>query len=212
MNEFASDRQALADRLARRESLHDEVKDAIASVPRHEFVPESRQHRAYRDMPLPIGADQTISAPHIVARMTEDLDVDEGDDVLEIGTGCGYHAAVTAEVVGAEHVYSVEYEESLATEARETLDRLGYGGISVRIGDGHEGWPDHAQYDAAYLTCAAAAFPDAVVDQVRTGGTLLGPIGQRRQYLVNATKREDGGLDEDRGVAVRFVPLRGGGD
>ena len=209
MPDFASDRQALADTLVRRESLSGDVTEAMAMVPRHEFVPEHRRNRAYRDTPLPIGANQTISAPHMVARMAEDLDLDPGDDVLEIGTGCGYHAAVTAEVVGPENVYTVEYEESLARDARERLDRLGYGDISIRIGDGHEGWPEHAPYEAAYLTCAAHEFPDAVVDQVRAGGTLLAPIGNRRQYLVQATKREDGSLDEERGIPVRFVPLRG---
>lgn len=210
MEDYAAARRSLAERIAKRESVSDRVREAIEAVPRHEFVPEARRERAYRDTPLPIGAGQTISAPHIVARMTDALELEPGDDVLEIGTGCGYHAAVTAEVVGPEHVYTVEYEESLAADARERLDRLGYGDISVRTGDGHEGWPEHAPYDAAYLTCAARDFPDAVVAQVRPGGRLLGPIGNGRQYLEHATKREDGSLDRERGVAVRFVPLRGG--
>lgn len=210
MSDFAAERRSLAERVAKRESASDRVKRALEAVPRHEFVPDARRNRAYRDTPLPIGQGQTISAPHIVARMTDLLGVERGDDVLEIGTGCGYHAAVTAEVVGPGHVYSVEYEPSLARDARERLDRLGYGDIHIRTGDGHEGWPEHAPYDAAYLTCAASEFPQAVIDQVRPGGTLLGPIGDNRQYLVRAVKRPDGTIDETRGIAVRFVPLRGG--
>jgi protein-L-isoaspartate(D-aspartate) O-methyltransferase len=128
--------------------------------------------------------------------------------VLEIGTGCGYHAAVTAEIVGPEHVYSVEYEPELADQARETLEQMGYGGISIRTGDGREGWPEHAPFDRAYLTCAASEFPSAVADQVRTGGVVLGPIGDHRQTLVRAYKQADGVLDREKHGGVRFVPLR----
>jgi len=201
-------RERLVDRLARR--VDDEsVLDAMRAVPRHEFVPESRRGAAYEDRPLPIGSGQTISAPHMVAVMADVLDLRPGEDVLEIGTGCGYHAAVTAELVGAEHVYSVEFEPDLAGAARERLADLGYGGVSVRVGDGHEGWPEHAPYDAAYLTCAAPAFPDAVVEQVRDGVRLLAPIGDGHQELVLACK--DGGrLERERHGGVRFVPMRGG--
>jgi protein-L-isoaspartate(D-aspartate) O-methyltransferase len=183
---------------------------AMRAVPRHEFVPEGRRRRAYRDTPLPIGEGQTISAPHMVATMVDQLALSPGDDVLEIGTGCGYHAAVTAEVVGADHVYSVEYHEPLAAAARERFERLGYGAIGVRAGDGHEGWPEHAPYDAAYLTCAASTLPDAVVEQVRPGGRVLAPVGDRRQRLVLVHRREDGTLDRERLGGVRFVPMRGG--
>jgi protein-L-isoaspartate(D-aspartate) O-methyltransferase len=208
MPDFAAERDALVDRLAAREDLDAATEAAMRAVPRHEFVPEGRRSDAYADRPLPIGEGQTISAPHMVAIMTDLLDLEPGLSVLEIGTGCGYHAAVTAEIVGAEHVYSVEYHEALARDARETLADLGYDGVSVRAGDGKEGWPEHAPYDRAYLTCAAESFPSAVVEQVRDGGLLLGPIGDGRQRLIRARKREDGSLDRESHGGVRFVPLQ----
>ncbi|MFB6229132.1 MAG: protein-L-isoaspartate(D-aspartate) O-methyltransferase [Halobacteriales archaeon] len=182
---------------------------AMRAVPRHAFVPERQRKHAYEDRPLPIGGDQTISAPHMVAMMVDRLALEPGETVLEIGTGCGYHAAVTAEVVGAENVYSVEYRANLAENARETLADLGYGAVSVRTGDGHEGWPEHAPYDAAYLTCAADSFPDAVVEQTRSGGRILAPLGTTHQRLVYAEKTGDG-LRREEGSRVRFVPMQGG--
>jgi protein-L-isoaspartate(D-aspartate) O-methyltransferase len=187
--------------------------DALRAVPRHEFVPPAHCEAAYADRPLPIGADQTVSAPHMVGRMTDLLAPAKGDRVLEIGTGCGYHAAVTAELAG--EVRSVEYHASLAEEARERLARLGYGNADVRVGDGHEGLPEHAPYDAAYLTCAASAIPDAVIEQLRSGGRVVAPIetdsllGRGGQTLVRATKRRDGSLDRERHGSVRFVRMRG---
>jgi protein-L-isoaspartate(D-aspartate) O-methyltransferase len=202
------ERRDLADALARRPNVSDRVADAIRTVPRHEFVPENKRGAAYDDRPLPIGEGQTISAPHMVAIMATELDLSDGDRVLEIGTGCGYHAAVTAELVGAENVFSVEFVPALAERARDTLERAGYGAVSVRDGDGHEGWPEHAPYDAAYLTCAAPEFPTAVVDQVREGGRLVAPIGTGRQRLVVADKT-DGSLDRRDEGAVRFVEMQG---
>ncbi|MFC7141395.1 protein-L-isoaspartate(D-aspartate) O-methyltransferase [Halosimplex aquaticum] len=200
-------RQRLVERLAGR--VDDErVLDAMESVPRHEFVPEGQREGAYRDRPLPIGEGQTISAPHMVAIMADLLDLRPGDEVLEIGTGCGYHAAVTAELVGPEHVYSVEYHDRLADQARERLERLGYEGVSVRAGDGKGGWPGHAPYDRAYLTCAAPSIPDSVVEQVRPSGYVLAPVGRGRQTLVRARRRADGSLDREEHGAVRFVELQ----
>jgi protein-L-isoaspartate(D-aspartate) O-methyltransferase len=148
----------------------------------------------------------------MVAMMVDQLDLSPGESVLEIGTGCGYHAAVTAELVGPENLYSVEYHESLAESARAKLDQFGDGEVSIRVGDGHEGWPDYAPYDAAYLTCAAADFPTAVVEQVRPDGRLLGPLesggslgGQR---LIFARRRADGSLARDARGRVRFVPMQ----
>ena len=222
-----SDRESRADRSAdeRFEAARDRLVDSLAdrgrierpatiealrSVPRHEFVPEGRRDAAYADRPLPIGAGQTISAPHMVGIMCDRLAPDPGDRILEIGTGCGYHAAVTAEIVGSEHVYTVEYVEALAAEARRRLDRLGYGGIGVRTGDGWDGWPEHAPYDGAYLTCAAPELPEAVTEQVRVGGRIVAPIGSGgTQTLVEATRTE-GGLDRQRHGGVRFVPMEGG--
>jgi protein-L-isoaspartate(D-aspartate) O-methyltransferase len=185
-----------------------ETVEALRAVPRHEFVPESRRDSAYADRPLPIGNDQTVSAPHMVGIMCDLLGLSSGDEVLEIGTGCGYHAAVTAEIVGAGNVYSVEYHADLAADAERRLAELGYE-VNVRSGDGHEGWPEHAPFDAAYLTCAATELPDRVVEQLRVGGVLVAPIGSGRQTLVRVTKTDAGLEREDHG-AVRFVPMQGG--
>jgi protein-L-isoaspartate(D-aspartate) O-methyltransferase len=183
------------------------TREALSTVPRHEFVPEAQRKNAYDDRPLPIGEDQTISAPHMVAMMTDLLAPEAGDSVLEIGTGCGYHAAVTAAIAGG--VRSVEYHASLAESARERLARLGYD-VEIRVGDGHDGWPEHAPYDGAYLTCAAPEIPAAVVEQVRPGGCIVAPVGRRRQTLVRARRRADGGLDTETHGGVRFVSMQGG--
>jgi len=203
-------RERMVERLRERGDVGEVGAAALSAVPRHEFVPAERREDAYEDRPLPIGAGQTISAPHMVGRMVEALGVGDGDRVLEVGTGCGYHAAVTAAVVGAANVFSVEFHAELAARARETLARTGFGDVSVRVGDGHEGWPEHAPYDAAYLTCAAPEFPAAVVEQVHPGGTVLGPLGERRQTLVRGVRRADGGLDREDLVGVRFVRMQGG--
>jgi protein-L-isoaspartate(D-aspartate) O-methyltransferase len=208
MTDWAAKRDAMVDALTRREDLSEETLAAMRAVPRHAFVPEGKRHAAYDDTPLPIGEGQTISAPHMVAMMAELLDLQSGDTVLEIGTGCGYHAAVTAEIVGAEHVYSVEYHDRLASEARETLRKVGYGAVSVRAGDGKQGWPEHAPYGRAYLTCAAPSLPEAVVEQVRPGGIVLAPVGDHQQVLVRARRRADGSLDREEHGRVRFVPLQ----
>jgi len=209
----AGDHEAARRRLVERLSRGGHVsrkstERALRSVPRHEFVPADAGE-PYADRPLPIGHDQTVSAPHMVARMTDLLAVDRGDEVLEIGTGCGYHAAVVNEVVGDGNVYSVEYVPELAERARERFDRLGYD-IHVRVGDGRQGWPEHAPYDAAYLTCAPASVPGAVVEQVLPGGVVVAPVGRRRQELVRLRIGEDGVADRERHGGVRFVPMQGG--
>ncbi|WP_101295428.1 protein-L-isoaspartate(D-aspartate) O-methyltransferase [Halegenticoccus soli] len=207
---FETARERMVDRLVTRGAVdRDATAEALRSVPRHEFVPPDRREAAYRDRPLPIGGGQTISAPHMVGMMTDLLALDADDRVLEIGTGCGYHAAVTAEVVDDGSLYSVEYDPDLAENARSRLDDLGYD-VRVRVGDGHEGWPDHAPYDAAYLTCAPAEMPDAIVEQVRPGGTIVGPVGESRQRLVRLRRRADGGIDRETHGGVRFVPMRRG--
>jgi protein-L-isoaspartate(D-aspartate) O-methyltransferase len=199
-------RRRMVDRLRTGDRVGDErVLKALAAVPRHEFVPEGRRSAAYRDAPLPIGHGQTISAPHMVGIVCELLELATGDRVLEIGTGCGYHAAVTAELVGPGNVYSVEYEPALAENARDRLDRLGYE-VNVRQGDGREGWPEHAPYDAAYLTCAAETTPPAVVEQ--TEGYVVAPVGRGTQRLVRLLV--DGGEVREREThgRVRFVEMR----
>ena len=207
----ATERAEMVEHLrSRGDADRPETVAAMRSVPRHEFVPGAQTESAYEDRPLPIGAGQTVSAPHMVAVMADLLAPDPGDRILEIGTGCGYHAAVTAELVGGENVYSVEYEPSLAEDARDRLERLGYD-VSVRAGDGREGWPEEAPFDGAYLTCAPASIPDAVVEQVRPGGRIVAPVGRERQPLVRLTRRADGGVEQEHHGGVRFVPMRGGG-
>ncbi|QKY16206.1 protein-L-isoaspartate(D-aspartate) O-methyltransferase [Halorubrum sp. CBA1229] len=211
--DLAAARRELVNGLRERLDASERTLSAIEAVPRHEFVPGGDRSRAYADRPLPIGHDQTISAPHMVAVMTDLLDLDRGDRVLEVGTGCGYHAAVLAEVVGPGNVYSAEYVPELAAEARERLDRLGYD-VTVRAGDGREVFRDEAPFDAASLTCAPTGeVPDPIVDQVRTGGRVVAPVGgggildRGGQRLVRLTVREDGVDREDHG-GVRFVPMQ----
>lgn len=208
MTDWAQARERMVEVLRGSRVDDETVLAAIHSVPRHRFVPEDARENAYADRPLPIGSGQTISAPHIVAIMTDLLSLRQGDRILEIGTGCGYHAAVTAELVGAEHVYSVEYHDDLAERARSTLAETGYAAVSVRAGDGKAGWPEHAPYDRAYLTCAAPELPAAVVEQVRPGGIVLAPVGSGSQRLVRARRQPDGSLDRESHGRVRFVPLQ----
>lgn len=206
--DFEAARDRMVDRLLEQGVIDREsTEQALRTVPRHEFVPESRRRNAYADRPLPIGHDQTISAPHMVAVMTDLLELERGDEVLEIGTGCGYHAATVAEIVGPGNVYTVEYVDDHAAAARERLERLGYD-VHVRQGDGHRGWPEHAPYDAAYLTCATPEMPDRLVEQVRNGGVVVGPVGRGYQELVKLCLEPDGTRREQHG-GVRFVPMQG---
>ena len=180
---------------------------ALRAVPRHEFVGDDHQDQAYQDRPLPIGNEQTISAPHIIGQMLDLIDVEPGDRVLEIGVGCGYHAAVTSEVVGDGNVYSVEYDPDLGEAARERLDRLGYD-VSVRIGDGREGWAEQAPFDASYLTCAAAEPPTAIIEQTATDGVVVGPFGTGHQELKRLVPQPDGDYEAEVIAPVRFVTMR----
>ncbi|MFA1610221.1 protein-L-isoaspartate(D-aspartate) O-methyltransferase [Halobellus rubicundus] len=210
-DDYAEARASLVERLRRGGYVEsDRVADAIGAVPRHEFVPEASRSRAYADRPLSIGNDQTVSAPHMVALMTELLDPDLDDRILEVGTGCGYHAAVTAEVVPDGHVYTVEYDAELASEAEARLDRLGYGErVSVRIGDGREGWAERAPFDGAYVTCAVSDVPEALREQVRRGGRIVAPVGDVHQELIVLDEREDGTVERSEHGSVRFVRIRG---
>ncbi|PSQ44050.1 protein-L-isoaspartate O-methyltransferase [Halobacteriales archaeon QS_9_68_42] len=207
-DDFEIRRERMVESLAESGRIErDSTVSAMETVPRHEFVPEGRRDDAYADRPLPIGANQTISAPHMVGIMCDLLELGAGDEVLEVGTGCGYHAAVVAEIVGDGNVHSVEYVERLAESARRRLSDLGYN-VAVRVGDGREGWPEHAPYDAAYLTCATASLPDAVVEQLQAGGRIVAPVGTTRQTLVKATRTTDG-LERESHGAVRFVRMQG---
>jgi protein-L-isoaspartate(D-aspartate) O-methyltransferase len=180
------------------------VLAAMRTVPRHLFVPPESQHEAYEDHPIPIGYGQTISQPYIVAFMTDALRLEPGSVVLEIGVGCGYQTAVLAQI--AREVYGVEIIEPLAERASETLTSLGYTNVHVRVGDGHEGWPDHAPYDRVLVAAAADAVPRPLVDQLRDGGIIAIPVGEWNQDLQVMRKRGSE-LETITTIGVRFVPL-----
>ena len=206
----ADERDELVGRLIARGHVEsDRVAAALRAVPRHEFLPDSVRTRAYDDSPLSIGNGQTVSAPHMVGVMCELLPADAAD-ILEVGTGCGYHAAVTAECLAGGHVYSVEYDSDLAATARETFSQLGYDDcVSVRVGDGREGWAEHAPFDAAYITCAVPDVPGAVRAQVGAGGRVIAPVGTTSQTLFTLDKRADGSVGRTDHGGVRFVRIRG---
>jgi protein-L-isoaspartate(D-aspartate) O-methyltransferase len=180
---------------------------AMRAVPRHEFVPAEHLNRAYGDYPVPIGLGQTISQPYIVAFMTEILEAEPGMKVLEVGTGSGYQAAVLA-AIGCE-VYTVEIFEDLATRARERLERLGYGGATVRHADGHYGWSEEAPFDAVIVTAAAGYIPPALVEQLRPGGRMIIPVGSVYgvQNLILIEKRSEEDVRTRNVLPVRFVPM-----
>lgn len=183
------------------------VRAALAKVERHRFVPTAEIPLAYGNYPLSIGAGQTISQPYIVALSTDLIEPRTGHSVLEIGTGSGYQAAILAEIV--EKVYSIETVVDLGREAAARLAELGYANVEVRIGDGYGGWPEKAPFDAIVVTAAAVDIPPALVEQLKPGGKMVIPQGERwgAQDLLVITKRADGGAERKNVLPVRFVPL-----
>ena len=194
-----------------RPRFSDAVMRAMESVPRHRFVPDAAIGSAYRNRPLAIGNGQTISQPYIVALSTELIDPEPGDTVLEVGTGSGYQAAVLAELVG--RVYSIEIIEPLGRQAAERLAALGYRNVEVRIGDGYQGWPERAPFDAIVVTAAAPYIPEPLLAQLKPGGRMIIPVGRRDegQEMLLVSKGEDGSLQTRTVIPVRFVPLTGEG-
>ena len=182
------------------------VLDAMLAVERHRFVAKEYRRGSYGLYPLPIGEGQTISSPYIVAVMTEMLELDGSEKVLEIGTGSGYQAAVLAEL--AAEVYTIEIVEPLASRAASDLKRLGFEKLHVRAGDGYRGWPEAAPFDAIIVTAAPDHIPQPLVDQLAVGGRLVIPVGRMFQELVLITKDERGVRRDDL-LAVRFVPMVG---
>jgi protein-L-isoaspartate(D-aspartate) O-methyltransferase len=180
------------------------VLTAMRAVPRHRFVDASLADQAYEDHPLPIGHGQTISQPYIVAYMVEQLQLRPGARVLEVGTGCGYQAAVLAEL--AREVYTIEIVEPLARCAAETLAELGYENVRVRHGDGYHGWPERAPFDGIVVAAAAPYVPPALVDQLAPGGRLIIPVGRLDQEIRLITRSAEG-IVQERLIQVRFVPL-----
>ena len=181
------------------------VLAAMGKVPREEFVPPESRDASYEDGPLPIGYDQTISQPYIVAFMTEQLRPKPSDRVLEIGTGSGYQAAILAGLV--KEVYSIEIVEPLAKNAEATLARLGCKNIHVKIGDGYKGWPEAAPFDAIVVTCAPDKVPQPLTDQLKEGGRLVIPVGERFAQQLYVLEKKNGQLKESVTLPVRFVPM-----
>jgi len=201
------ERHIAAARPAGKSALDPRVVQALARVPRHRFVPADARAFAYEDMPLPIGNDQTISQPYIVALMTELAALDADDVVLEIGTGSGYQAAVLAEI--AREVYTVEIIEPLGRRAMEVLEELGYKNVAVRIGDGYAGWPEKAPFDAILVTAAPEEVPAPLIEQLKPGGRLVIPVGAEdaTQILRVLEKDSAGQLATTDVLPVRFVPF-----
>ncbi|HDS45642.1 MAG TPA: protein-L-isoaspartate(D-aspartate) O-methyltransferase [Methanomicrobia archaeon] len=192
----------------RRMGVHDRVVSAMSRVNRHLFVPEKLSAEAYADYPLPIGEGQTISAPHMVAMMCDYLEFEESEQVLEIGAGSGYHAAVVAELIGAAgHVYSVERIPWLVSLATTNLARAGYTTVTVIQGDGTLGLPEHAPFDKINVTCAAPDVPPPLLEQLKVGGKMVIPIGKHWQALYLVEKKN--GVTRERKTDVAFVPLVG---
>jgi len=182
------------------------VLDAMNIVPRHEFVPSHWNQFSYEDRPLPIGNQQTISQPFIVAYMCQEAHLKPTDKVLEIGTGSGYHAAVVSLLCS--EVKSIEIIEELGMRAKHKLEMLRYENIEVKIGDGYEGWPDEAPFDVILLTAAPGKIPSPLIDQLKVGGRMIAPVGNRNQNLILYEKTEQGVISETL-IPVRFVPMTG---
>lgn len=206
---FTEQRKLMVETDLRKRGIADpSVINAMLSVPRHEFVESRHRQFAYADSALPIKEYQTISQPYIVALMTESAHLKPGDRVLEVGTGSAYQAAVLAEIVA--EVYTIEIVGSLAKEAEELLEDLGYENVNVRHGDGYQGWEEVGPFDAILITAAAPEIPEPLVDQLKLGGRMVMPLGDHRlsQDLIVLTKQEDG-LHKEFITGVVFVPMTG---
>ena len=184
------------------------VLEAMARVPRQDFVPAGFREEAYDDHPLPIGHGQTISQPYIVAFMTEQLDPKPSDRVLEIGTGSGYQAAILSGLV--QEVYTMEIVEPLARRAEADLKRLGYTNVHVRAGDGYQGWPEAASFDAIIVTCAPQQVPAPLTAQLKEGGRMIIPVGPAYDQSLFLLRKKEGKVIQQAVLAVRFVPMTGG--
>jgi protein-L-isoaspartate(D-aspartate) O-methyltransferase len=199
-------RQMVEEQIIARGIKDSNVINAMLKVERHKFVPKEYEKYAYTDGPLPIGEDQTISQPYIVALMTEVLQLKGGEKVLEIGTGSGYQAAVLSLI--AKEVYTIEIIPALAKSAKERLESLGYKNVYVRCGDGFLGWPEKAPFDGIIITCAAPRVPEPLVEQLAEGGRIVMPEGDEFQMLVLYRKIK-GRLEKQELIPVRFVPMKG---
>lgn len=203
---FSQQRERMVQgQIQRRGIKNEKVLSVLEKVERHRFVPEEYRNSAYEDRPLPIGEGQTISQPYIVALMTEVLDLDSTEKVLEIGTGSGYQAAVLAEI--CDSVYTIEINAVLGRRAEKLLDDLGYDNIKVKVGDGYQGWKEYSPFDAIIVTCAPSHIPQPLKDQLAEAGKLVIPVGDSfTQELVLMTKVK-GELEQKDVIPVIFVPM-----
>jgi protein-L-isoaspartate(D-aspartate) O-methyltransferase len=204
--DFAAQRQRMVEKQLKARGITDKrVLGAMAKVPREEFIPGDARADAYQDGPLPIGYDQTISQPYVVAFMTEQLRPKQTDRVLEVGSGSGYQAAILAELMA--EVYTVEIIEPLAKTAEATLQRLGYKNVYIKVGDGYMGWPEKAPFDAIIVTCAPDKVPQPLIDQLKDGGRMVIPVGERFAQQLYLLEKKSGQLKESATLPVRFVPM-----
>jgi protein-L-isoaspartate(D-aspartate) O-methyltransferase len=208
--DFGAQRQRMVEKQLKPRGVKNErVLAAMAKVPREEFIPAEARAGSYEDRPLPIGYDQTISQPYVVAFMTEQLRPKQTDRVLEIGSGSGYQAAILAELTA--QVYTVEIVEPLAKAAEATLQRLGYKNVHIKVNDGYKGWPDEAPFDSIIVTCAPERVPQPLVDQLKDGGRMVIPVGERFAQQLYLLEKKNGQLKESATLPVRFVPMKGEG-
>jgi protein-L-isoaspartate(D-aspartate) O-methyltransferase len=205
-SDFAAQRQLMVQQqLVARGINNERVLAAMGKMPREEFVPLESRAASYEDGPLPIGYDQTISQPYIVAFMTEQLRLSPTARVLEVGTGSGYQAAILAELAG--EVYTIEIVAPLAQSAEAALQRLGYKNVHVKVGDGYKGWPENAPFDAIIVTCAPDKVPQPLTDQLKEGGRMVIPVGERFAQQLYLLEKKNGQLKESVTLPVRFVPM-----
>lgn len=203
---FAAQRRTMVEEIRHRGITQPEVLAAMEQVPRHLFVPDTVRARAYADQPLELGSGRTIYQPYVVALMTSLLDLKKGDKVLEVGTGSGYHAAVLSRI--AREVYSIEIVSMVASQAGKRLAVLGYHNIEVHVGDGYQGLPDKAPFDAILLSAAPPHIPKPLLAQLRVGGRMVVPVGGFFQDLLVITKTADG-LEKRTVIPVRLSPMTG---
>jgi len=206
--QFAASRERMVNEAVRSAGVRDErVLQSMRNTPRHEFVRLSLRPQAYFDMALPIGDQQTISSPFIVAYMTESIDPQPTDRVLEIGTGSGYQAAILSPLV--KEVYTIEIVKDLGERAARTLRRLGYENVHAKVGDGYKGWPEHAPFDKIIVTCSPEDIPKPLVEQLKEGGLMVIPVGERYQQTLYLLRKVDGKLEREKLRPTLFVPMTG---